>query len=61
MKATYKGPEIAVEVFGIVFPRGQAVDVADLNAATKLKNHPEFDTAGDLPSPPPVDDKKAKK
>lgn len=43
MKATYKGPEIAVEVFGIIFPRGQGVEVADAHAQTKLRGHPEFE------------------
>lgn len=44
MRATYKGREIAVELFGIVFPRGQAVTVTDARAREKLAAHPEFET-----------------
>ena len=43
MKYTYTGPEIAVEVFGLIFPRDTAVDVTDAHAAAKLKTHPEFE------------------
>lgn len=46
MKATYKGKEVAVEVFGCVFPRGMAVEVTDEHAMSKLPNHPEFSCDG---------------
>ena len=49
MKATYKGPEIAVEMFGVIFPRGSAVDVSASNAHAKAKlaAHPEFSVTGE--------------
>jgi len=42
MKATYIGEEIAVSLFGLIFPRGQAVEVTDEHAAKKLANNPQF-------------------
>lgn len=52
MKAAYKGPEIAVEIFGTIFPRGEAVDVTDKHAVAKLKTHPEFSVDG---KPAPIE------
>ena len=52
MKVMYTGPEIAVEVFGTVFPRGMAVDVTDAHALAKLSKHPEFAVDG-APKPEP--------
>jgi hypothetical protein len=57
MKATYNGPEIAVEAFGVIFPRGTAVDVSASNAHAKAKlaAHPEFSVTGEgAQSPEPV-------
>lgn len=45
MKATYIGEEIAVSLFGLIFPRGQAVEVTDEHAAKKLANNPQFQVA----------------
>ena len=53
MKATYKGAEVAVHLFGTDFPRGVAVEVSDPHAAAKLATHPEFDASGDAPKPAP--------
>lgn len=61
-KFTYQGPEIATELFGIVFPRGQPVDVDETpenaRAIAKLKANPVFGSAA-VPAPEPV--KKGKK
>jgi hypothetical protein len=48
MKATYRGPEIAVEVFGLVFPRGMPIQVPDDNdhARRKLSTNPQFECDG---------------
>jgi hypothetical protein len=39
---SYVGPEDEVEVFGLVFKKGQPVDVRDAHALGKLKNHAHF-------------------
>lgn len=50
-KFTYQGTEAAVEVFGFLFPRGQAVDVPEVEGKgaearqriiAKLTANPEF-------------------
>lgn len=52
-KVTYHGEAPAVEVFGMVFPRGQAVEVADAKIADKLSKNPQFQE-GAAPVPQPV-------
>lgn len=44
MRAMYMGKEGEVTIFGLTFPRGEAVDVPESNAHARLKlpKHPEF-------------------
>lgn len=46
MKVTYIGDEIAVALFGMTFPKGQAVEVTDEHAQRKLAANPQFSVAG---------------
>lgn len=48
MQAVYIGPENETEIFGLVFPRGQAVEVTDAHAQEKLRWHPLFEVKGDV-------------
>jgi hypothetical protein len=59
MKFSYQGPDAAVEVFGLVFPRGTPVNVEDAHAQSKLKAHPQF-KSDTLTLPDKPADKKAK-
>lgn len=55
MKATYNGPEFAVSIFGLTFPKGEARDIPADNkdALAKLPAHPEFEVTGGPPAAPP--------
>ena len=53
----YVGAEDEVAVFGLVFPRGVPVTVADPHACSKLRTHGEFEVrSDDAPQPAPVFD-----
>lgn len=53
-KITYHGPEAATELYGLLFPRGQAVDVPDDHPhIKKLLANPVFN------APPPAEDAEA--
>lgn len=47
MRVTYRGPEEEVKIFGLLFKRGDVVEVSDPHATTKLRAHREFDVITD--------------
>lgn len=47
MRFAYIGDHEETRVFGLVFPRGVAVEVEDLRAAGKLANNPAFAVEAD--------------
>jgi hypothetical protein len=52
-KFTYIGDEPSVFVFGLTFPKGVPVEVADAHALKKLPNHPHFRPAVEEIALPP--------
>ena len=55
MRAAYMGKEGEVTIWGLTFPRGEAVEIPDSNthARAKVVTHPEFvvDDAGKPEAP----------
>ena len=52
MKYTYQGDSKQTEVFGLVFPKGEPVEVTDAYALSKLANHPLFTVEIEVPNEP---------
>lgn len=48
MKFTFNGEEAVTHIYGLTFPKGEAVEVTDPFVMRKLSNHPQFVGEGDL-------------